>query len=87
MNVVYYETIKRGLNKILIYECRCDERRKAKVERSTRLVYTELCGGLEHLKIKARLIDEKFPSIMGECVFVKLLTYRLYLELYVKMSS
>jgi hypothetical protein len=35
--VVYYETIRRELNKGLIYECRCDERRKSKVERSTRL--------------------------------------------------
>ncbi len=24
-------------------------------------------GKLEHLKIKTRLIDEKFPSVMGEC--------------------
>jgi hypothetical protein len=29
-------------------------------------------GGQEHLKIKTRLIDEKFASLMGECVFVKL---------------
>ena len=28
-SVVYYETIKRELNKRLIYECRCDERLKA----------------------------------------------------------
>ncbi len=40
--VVYYETIKRELNRILIYECRCDERLKAKDERSTRLTYTGL---------------------------------------------
>ncbi len=33
--VVYYVTIKRELNKRLIYECRCDERRKDKDERST----------------------------------------------------
>ncbi len=25
-----------------------------------------LCGGLEHLKIKTRLLDEKFASVMGE---------------------
>jgi hypothetical protein len=70
--VVYYETINRELNKRLICECRCDKKRKAKTERSTLLSYTVLCGGLEHLKIKARLIDEKFASVMGECVFVKL---------------
>jgi hypothetical protein len=28
-------------------------------------------GGLEHLKIETRLIDERFPSVMGECVFLK----------------
>ncbi len=27
-----------------------------------------LIGELEHLKIKTRLIDEKFASVMGECV-------------------
>ena len=72
MRVVYYETIKRELKKRLIHECRCDERLKAKAERSTRLAYTVLRGGQEHLKIKTRLIDEKFASVMGECVFVKL---------------
>jgi hypothetical protein len=42
--------------------------RKSKVEGSTRLVYTGLCGGLEHLKIETRLMDERFVSVMGECV-------------------
>jgi hypothetical protein len=37
--VVYYETIKRELNRRLIYECRCDERLKDKGYGSTRLVY------------------------------------------------
>jgi hypothetical protein len=41
-------------------------------EESTRLTYTGFLGELEHLKIKKRLIDEKFLSFMGECVFVKL---------------
>jgi hypothetical protein len=27
-----------------------------------------LLGELEHLKIKTRLIDEKFANVMGECV-------------------
>jgi len=35
------------------------------------LVYTGLIGGLEHLKIETRLIDERFPSVMGECVTLK----------------
>ena len=30
VKIVYYETIKRELNKRLIYECRCNERLKAK---------------------------------------------------------
>jgi hypothetical protein len=51
-----------------MYECRCDERLKDKPKRSTRLVYTGFRGGLEHLKIETRLIDERFPSVMGECV-------------------
>ncbi len=51
--------IKRKLNRRLIFECRCDERLKAKVEGSTtvtHLVYTGCLGGLEHLKIETRLI-------------------------------
>ncbi len=37
---VYYESIKRELNKRLILEFRCDGRLKAKAEGSTRLTYT-----------------------------------------------
>jgi hypothetical protein len=51
--------------------CRCDERLKIKDEKSTRLTYTGLHGELEHLKIKTRLIDEMFESVMGEYVFLK----------------
>ncbi len=51
-----------------MYECRCDERLKAKAEGSTLLAYTGLRGGLEHLKIETRLINELFASVMGECV-------------------
>ena len=43
--VVYYESIKRELKTKLIYECRCDERLKTKVEESTRLACTMLHGG------------------------------------------
>ena len=70
--VVYYESIKRELKRSPIYECRCDERLKTKAEESTRLAYTGFLGELENLKIKTRLIDERFLSVMGECVFVKL---------------
>ena len=37
---VYYQEIKRELNRRLVSECRCDERLKAKTERSTRLAHT-----------------------------------------------
>jgi hypothetical protein len=54
-----------------INECRCHERLKTENEESTRLPYTGLIGELEHLKIKTRLIDEMFASVMGEYVFLK----------------
>ncbi len=63
-----YEEIKRELKRILRYECRCNERLKTKPEVSTRLVYNGLRGGLEHPKIETKLIDERFESVMGECV-------------------
>jgi len=68
VDYVYYESINRDLKIRLIYECRCDERLKTQSEESTRLTYTGLVEELEHLKIKTRLIDEKFVSVMGECV-------------------
>ena len=37
---VYYESIKRDLNKKLIFDSRCDVRLKGKVEGCTRLSYT-----------------------------------------------
>ncbi len=46
---VYHETIKWELKKRLVYECRCDERLKVKIEISTHLTYTVLCGG--HVKL------------------------------------
>ena len=59
---------KRELKRRPTYEYRCVERLKTKVEGSTRLGYTGLREGLEHLKIKARLINERFASVMGACV-------------------
>jgi hypothetical protein len=50
------------------YECRCDESLKPKGEESRCLTYTGLLGELEHLKIETRLLDEKFVTVMGECV-------------------
>ena len=64
----YYESIKRELRRSPIYECRCEERLKTKAEGSTHLTYTGLRGGLEHLKIETRLIDEKIVDSMGEYV-------------------
>ncbi len=60
--------LKQEPNIRLIYECRCDERLKVKSEGSTPLTHTGLYGGLEHLKIETRLINERFVSAMGECV-------------------
>ena len=68
--VVYYESIKRELKTEPIYECRCDEKLKTRVEESTRLVYTQLVGELEHLKTETRLIEEMFLSEMGEYTFL-----------------
>ncbi len=70
--------MNRELNRRLIYECRCDERLKGKGEGSTPLTYTGLGGGLEHLKIETRLIDERFASVMDECEIVTLNVCRLY---------
>jgi hypothetical protein len=64
---IYYQAIKRELNRRPICEHRCDERLKAKAEGSTYLAYTGLLRGLEHLKIETGLIDERFASVMGEC--------------------
>ena len=58
---------KRELKRRPTLEYRCDKRLKVKVEGSTRLAYTGLREGLEHLKIKTRLINERFTSWMGEC--------------------
>ena len=69
-NVVYYESLKRELKTKPIYECRCDERLKTRVEESTRPTCTQLVRELEHLKIETRLIDEMFASEMGEYVFL-----------------
>jgi hypothetical protein len=44
------------------------ERPKPKYEESTCLTCTGLLEELENLKIETRLIDEKFASVMGECV-------------------
>ncbi len=50
------------------HECRSDERLKTKTEEFTLLTHTGFLGGLEHLKIERRLIDEKFANAMGEYV-------------------
>ena len=65
---IYYEAKKGEVKRRPTYEYRCDERLKTKSEGSTRLVYTGLREGLEHLKIKTRLINERFASVMDVCV-------------------
>jgi hypothetical protein len=57
------------LEKVFKHTCVVDEG-------STRLTYTGLFGGLEHLKIETRLIDERFPSVMDECV----IQFRLFMK-------
>ena len=37
-------------------------------DKKLKLSDTGFLGELEHLKIKTRLRDEKFTSVMGECV-------------------
>ena len=66
--VVYYESITREVKIRCIYECRCDERLQTKTKKFTHLAYTGLVVELEHLKIETRLMNEKFTSVMGECV-------------------
>jgi hypothetical protein len=70
VDVVYYESIKRELKKKTYFWMSVwwKTNLKTKAEESTRLGYTGILGELEHLKIKTRLIDEKFASVMGECV-------------------
>ena len=46
--VVYYESIKRELNKRLIFDSRCDARLKAKAEGCTRLAYTKIVETLSY---------------------------------------
>jgi hypothetical protein len=66
--IVYYEGIKWDLKRRPIYECRCDERLKTKVEGSTRLSYTGLLGGLEHLKIEtSRLLTTSLMCLILSC--------------------
>jgi hypothetical protein len=77
---LYYESIKWELKTRPTNECRYDERLKTKTEESTRLGYTGLVGELENLKMKTRLIDEKFPSVMGEYVFLKSILCLLWNE-------
>ena len=66
--VFIIKSIKRELKTRPIYDCRCDERLEPIDDESTCLGYTGLLEELEFRKIKTRLIDEKFASVMGECV-------------------
>ncbi len=56
--VTYYETISKNYIKDLYMSVGVIQRRNVKSKRSTRLTYTMLHGGLEHLKIKSRLIQD-----------------------------
>ncbi len=54
--------------------CVCPHYSKVKRICGVYVIYSlsRLCGGLEHLKIETRLIDERFASVMGECEIVTL---------------
>ena len=51
-----------------MYECRCDERLKTKVGKSTHITYTGLLGDLEHLKtfdedgVRTHVSEESTPK-------------------------
>ncbi len=62
------KSIKREIQTRPTYDCRYDERLEPKYDEFTCLGYTGLFEELEYLKIETRFIDEKFPSVMGECV-------------------
>ncbi len=62
------KSIKRELKTRTIYDCRYDERLEPTYDEFTCLAYTGLLEELEYLNIETRLIDEKFASVMGECV-------------------
>jgi hypothetical protein len=59
----YYETIKRKLNKRLMYECRCDERLKPKAGSSSCLAYNVLRSVHDFqnalLKKRKKIVEEE----------------------------
>ena len=79
--------MKRNLKIKPIYECRCNGRLQTK--RFMRLTHTGLVVELEDLKIKTRIIDEMFLSVMGEganmfvralCLEVLFINFVVYYE-------
>ena len=60
--------LEQGCSRIFFGNKNTWERDQKLDEGSTRLVYTGLCWGLEHLKIETRLRDERFESVKVECV-------------------
>ena len=63
--VVYYESIKRELKTKLIYECRCDERLKTKVEESF-VYYESLKRALKTKTIYGYRCDERLKTNVEE---------------------
>ena len=55
---------------IMCLSSHCEERHKTKTKGSTRLTYTGLFGGLEHLKIETRLIDDDFKRYLLKLLFM-----------------
>jgi hypothetical protein len=78
--LVYYETIKRDLNRrVTKLDMSVGEMKDEKTKlRDLHVSYTLCREGLEHLKIETRLIDQRFACVMGECVILTLKVCRLY---------
>ena len=70
---IYYESIKRELKRRPLQYMNDSVMKDSKLKlRDLHVSYTfGLIEGLEHLKIESSLIDERFASVMGECVTLK----------------
>ena len=49
--------------------------------------YTGLSEGLDHLKIETKVINERFASVMGECVILTTQTLRQYTTGWIVVSK
>ncbi len=78
LGVVDYEEINREIHRILIYECRCDERLRPQSEGSTRLGYTGVPRGTGTPKDRDELIDGKFESCDGRVCDLGIVVFTIF---------